>query len=83
MRTTLTIDKDVAIALERVRDRESLTLKAAVNEALRRGIRNMDAEREGPATEPYRIKPWNSGGMRVPVNSVAEALNWAEGETRK
>ena len=42
MRTTLTIDDDVAIALQRVRERDALTLKDAVNEALRRGLRVMD-----------------------------------------
>ncbi|MDH5760509.1 MAG: type II toxin-antitoxin system VapB family antitoxin [Gemmatimonadota bacterium] len=80
MRTTLTIDDDVAIALERIRDRDSLSLKAAVNEALRRGIRSMDAETEGARNQPYRIRPWDSGGMRVSVDDVTAALGWAEGE---
>lgn len=83
MRTTLTIDDDVAIALERIQARESLTLKAAVNEALRRGLRVMDAERELPRPAPYRIRPWNSGGMRIGIDSVADALDWAEGDGRK
>lgn len=83
MRTTLTIDDDVAIVLERIQARESLTLKAAVNEALRRGLRSMDAERELPRPTPYRIRPWNSGGMRIGIDSVAEALDWAEGDGRK
>jgi Arc/MetJ family transcription regulator len=52
MRTTLTIDEDVAIALERIQARDALTLKAAVNEALRRGLRSMDAEREVPRPTP-------------------------------
>jgi hypothetical protein len=37
MRTTLTLDEDVAALLERVRSQRSLGLKQAVNEALRRG----------------------------------------------
>jgi len=83
MRTTLTIDPDVAIALERVRQRESMSLKAAVNEALRRGLRVMDQEREPPKTDPYVIRPWDTGGMRVDIDNVVEALDWAEGDARK
>ena len=81
MRTTLTIEEDVAVALERVRASGGLTLKAAVNEALRRGLRVMEAEARGDrGTEPYRIEPWDSGGMRVSLDSIAEALAWGEGE---
>lgn len=83
MRTTLTIDEDVAIALARIQARDALTLKAAVNEALRRGLRSMDAELEIPRPTPYRIPPWDSGGMRIGIDSVSEALDWAEGEGRK
>jgi hypothetical protein len=83
MRTTLTIDHDVAIALERIRERDHLTLKAAVNEALRRGLRVMDAEAEGPQKEPYRIQPWNGGQPKIDIANVVEALDWAEGPGRK
>lgn len=79
MRTTLTIDEDVAGALERVRQRESLSFKAVVNHALRRGIRVMEAEAER-TRDPYALPTWNSGGMRIAVDDVAEALAWAEGE---
>ncbi len=83
MRTTLTIDDDIAIALDRIRGRDSLSLKTAVNEALRRGLRVMDAELEEPQKPAYEIRPWNSGGMRIAVDNVAEALAWAEGDARK
>ena len=83
MRTTLTIDDDVAIALERVRDREALSLKAVVNEALRRGLHAMDAERDESDRPTYRIPVWDSGGMRVSVDDVAAALDWAEGDARR
>ena len=80
MRTTLTLDEDVAIALERVRERGQLTLKAAVNEALRRGLRVLDDEARRAPRERYVLPTWNSGGMRIGVDNVAEALAWAEGE---
>lgn len=83
MRTTLTIDDDVAVALDRVREENDLTLKAVVNEALRRGLRVMEAEAAESGREPYRIRPWNSGGMRISIDNVAEALDWAEGEGRR
>lgn len=83
MRTTLTIDSDVAIAMERIRKRDSLTLKAAVNEALRRGLRVMEGEGAAPRRERYVLEPWDSGGMRVGIDNVVEALDWAEGDARK
>jgi hypothetical protein len=83
MRTTLTIDPDVAIAIERVRQRDSMSLKAAVNEALRRGLRVMDQEGDPPQRERYVVQPWNSGGMRPNIDNVSESLDWAEGHARK
>jgi hypothetical protein len=83
MRTTLTIDEDVALALDRVGEREALTFRAVVNQALRRGLRAMDADREGGPRPSYRVRPWRSGGMRVSVDNVAEALDWAEGHGRR
>ena len=38
MRTTLTLDPDVARALEQVRKQRGVSLKRAVNEALRKGL---------------------------------------------
>ncbi len=83
MRTTLTLDEDVAIALERIRRRESLTFKGVVNEALRRGLRLMDAEAQRSQEQVYTLPTWNSGGMHIAIDNVAEALAWAEGEGHK
>jgi hypothetical protein len=41
MRTTLTLDDDVAAALERLRKTCNASLKDLVNEALRRGLKEM------------------------------------------
>src|SRR5713101_2905138 len=43
MRTTLTIDNDVAVELERLRRVRDASLKDVVNDALRRGLREMAA----------------------------------------
>jgi hypothetical protein len=82
MRTTLTLEEDVALALERVQERDALTFKSVVNEALRRGLRVMDAEREEAPRPRYRVRSWSSGGLRVSIDNVAEALDWAEGHGR-
>jgi ribbon-helix-helix CopG family protein len=41
MRTTLTLDDDVAAILERLRKSRDASLKDLVNEALRRGLKDM------------------------------------------
>jgi len=47
MRTTLTIDDDVAVQLNRLRCERDSSLKDLVNEALRRGLRDMKGARNG------------------------------------
>ena len=43
MRTTLTLDDDVAAMLERLRKRKGATFKQLVNDALRTGLRQLAA----------------------------------------
>lgn len=55
MRTTLTIDDDVAAELERLRRTRDASLKALVNEALRRGLGQLAVpkrSRKQPFTRP-------------------------------
>lgn len=80
MRTTLTLEPDVAAALERLKEARGLSLKGAVNEALRHGLKALEAPSAGPRT-PYRIRPWSGGRLLVEnLDDVAEALVVAEGE---
>jgi hypothetical protein len=81
MRTTLTIDDDVAASLERLRKTRRASLKDLINEALRRGIRDMTA-RPKPR-EPFRTRTVDLGEVLVPVDNVGEALAIAEGESFK
>ena len=46
MRTTLTLDPDVARSLERIRKQRGVSLKQAVNETLRKGL---EAGKRAPA----------------------------------
>lgn len=80
MRTTLTLDDDVAAALERVRKKTRMGLKEAVNEAMRRGLAQMARAGEEPRT-PYRTPTVSLGRCLVSgIDDVAEALAVAEGE---
>jgi hypothetical protein len=80
MRTTLTLEKDVAAALERVRKLRRVSLKKAVNEALRRGLDQWAAP--PPARRPVRTKAVSLGRCLVgSVDNVSEALAAGEGES--
>lgn len=79
MRTTLTLDDDVTASLRRVREKRDLSLKEAVNEALRRGLREMEKGTTAPSD--YSTKPVSLGGCLIgSLDDVAEALAVAEGE---
>jgi hypothetical protein len=79
MRTTLTLDDDVAALLERVRRARRAPLKAVVNEALRQGLRQMSAP--SPRGAPYRTRTVSLGRCLIgSLDDVAEALAIAEGE---
>jgi hypothetical protein len=56
MRTTLTLDPDVARLIDDAVHRERRPMKQVVNDALRRALQPVDAQ---PA-EPYRLAPHRS-----------------------
>jgi hypothetical protein len=79
MRTTLTLDPDVAALLERVRAARAATLKDVVNEGLRRGLKQMTLggrERTGGRTGVVSLGRCLIGDL----DNVAEALAVGEGE---
>ena len=61
MRTTLTLDRDVAEALQKEMRRTAKGLKTTINEALRRGFRLGGARSRPPRFEvephPFGVKP--------------------------
>lgn len=80
MRTTLTLEDDVAAALERLRASRGVTFKQAVNDVLRRGLAALD---EPASTEAYATEPVSLGGLRIPdVVDISEVLLAAEGDSR-
>ena len=82
MRTTLTLDKDVAAMLERLRKTRGGKLKNLVNEALRQGLKQT-------AAPPRRRKDFRTdfvdlGTCRFgSVDNVSEILAVVEGEAGK
>ncbi len=79
MRTTLTLEDDVAARIERLRRKRRSPLKQVVNEALRLGLAQMDAP--AVSAEPYRTPAVDLGRCYLPdLDNVAEVLAIAEGE---
>ena len=79
VRTTLTLDPDVAALAERMQRARGQSFKAIVNEALRHGLRAMAAP-SGEAAA-YRTPAVDLGRCRIgSLDDVAEVLAVAEGE---
>jgi hypothetical protein len=78
MRTTLSLDDDVAAALERLRKGRDASFKELVNEALRQGLRHMDRKQRRTR---LRTRVVDLGRCRIgSLDDVAEALALGEGE---
>lgn len=64
MRTTLTLEPDVAREIKARMAAAKSTMKQVVNDALRRGL---SAEDSAPATTPFRVEP-HSFGLRPGID---------------
>lgn len=74
MRTTLTLDEQIAKALKNAAHRTGKPFKQVVNEALRAGL----AAGHAPAkARPYRVKPASLGGV-MPGIDLHKALQLAD-----
>jgi hypothetical protein len=82
IRTTPTLDDDVAVTLERLRRSRRVSLKQLVNEALRCALKDF-AKRRRPR-EPVRTRAVSLGRLRVTnIDNIGEAIAIAEGESFK
>jgi hypothetical protein len=82
MRTTLTLDDDVAALLSQVQEHRETSLKEVVNAALRIGLACMSKPAEPRST--FRTGTWDTGKCALPnLDNIAEVLAFAEGENHR
>jgi hypothetical protein len=78
MRTTLTLDRDVAERVKSVTRKSGRPLKQIINEALRVGL---DQLTQPTAAKPYRTKSRNMGLREgFQLDNVQELLSQIDGE---
>lgn len=69
MRTTLTLDDDVAAAVEHRRRKLEHTLKQEINELIRVGLEHIEEPRSKLA--PFRVEPLDAGGLLLDIDDTA------------
>ena len=73
MRTTLTLDNDVATMLDKEARKSGHSFKQVVNDALRRGL----TAAKQPARKPFKVTPINLGLPHY--DKVEDLLEYLEG----
>lgn len=82
MRTTLTLDEDVAFRLREVQDNErEKSFKQIVNETLRRGL---DEPIPNKRKKRFKVKPFSLGLREgLSLDNIEELLDKVEGPFRR
>ena len=82
MRTTVTIDEDVATKLQaEMRRQRSSNFKQILNDVLRRGLL---VKRELAASKPFRVRARRMGKVQgLNYDNVGEMLEFLEGAEHK
>ena len=76
MRTTLSLDDDVAALLEQMRKARDTTFKQVVNDALREGLARLSSPAE---PQPFRTQPVDLGNCYYPnLDDVWDVLDEVE-----
>jgi hypothetical protein len=82
VRTTLTIDDDIAVVLARLRKSRGMSLRDLINEALRRGLHEM--KQRPPQRRPFRTQAVDLGRVKIgSIDNIGEVLSVAEGDAFK
>jgi hypothetical protein len=78
VRTTLTLDEDVAAKLTALARRTGRAFKDVVNDTLRRGLMTAPSS---PARAPFRVETRSLGGLRpgLDLDNVSDLLERVEG----
>ncbi|MCC6618899.1 MAG: ribbon-helix-helix protein, CopG family [Chloroflexi bacterium] len=77
MRTTVTFDRDIAAAIDRLKRKEGIGVSEAVNRLARLGL----TARETP--KAFRQQSVPMGAYRLDVTDIGEALEIAEGDEHR
>ena len=81
MRTTLTLDDDVAKEIERLRAERRTGLKETINAVLRAGVATLRSRKKTPARSKFRTEPVSLGTPRLKsLDNIDEVLSLGEGE---
>jgi hypothetical protein len=80
VRTTLTLDEDVAEELRAEMLRQGGSFKATVNAVLRRGLRAKASASRSPGLHPGRALDARAG---VDIDNIEELLDQIEGPARQ
>jgi plasmid stability protein len=78
MRTTLTLDEDVAVKLKAEARRSGRSFKATVNDTLRRAFANAP---KAPRKAPFKVQVRDLGHLRpgLSLDNVADLIEQVEG----
>ena len=80
MRTTLTLDKDVAEQAKKLMTRLGKPFKQVVNEALRLGMQQLQ---KPPKAKPYRYTPHKMGRPAIDLANVQDVIEQIEGTSAR
>jgi hypothetical protein len=82
MKITVTLEEDVAAALKALQEKQTGSRKKLINEALRRGLQDMNARLE--RRKKYSTQPIDMGRALIGnIDDIADVLAIAEGEAFK
>ena len=80
MRTTLTLEDDVAAELKKLSTERRESFKRTVNQVMRAGIAAVRGKKPSGRSR-YRLKPVSLGGARIPnLENIEEVIAVIEGE---
>ncbi len=78
MRTTITLDDDVASRLERLK--KERPFKELVNQALRAGLEHLEGAGSDPPSR-YTLRPVKGRPRRTDLDNINQVLAEVEGDT--
>lgn len=80
IRTTITLDDDVAASLREASLKKGVPFKKMVNDAIRSGLPTLFKR---PKDTMVEIKPFDMGVPKMPIDNIHEVLEYLEREEGK